>query len=88
MFFLELRLVLFVVNRVWLFAGVSGADSDLKIEKVEDPDLFFLDPERFRILKFVDPATSDLKSIEEESRQNENSTFLSGITPSYPISQN
>ena len=38
MFFLELRLVLFVVNRVWLFTGGSGADPDLKIEKVADPE--------------------------------------------------
>ena len=35
MFFLELRLVLFVVNRVWLFTGGSGVD--LKIEKLADP---------------------------------------------------
>ena len=33
-------------------------DPDLKIEKVADLDLFLLDPERFRIFKFGDPATS------------------------------
>ena len=33
-----LRLVLFVVNRVWLFTSESGADTDLKIEKVADPE--------------------------------------------------
>ena len=38
--------------------GCLLADPDLKIEKMADPDLFLLDPERFRILKFVDPATS------------------------------
>ena len=37
-FFLELCLVLVVVNRVWLFTGGSGADLDLKIEKMADPD--------------------------------------------------
>ena len=38
MFFLELRLVLFVVNRAWLFTSGSGADPDLKIEKMANPD--------------------------------------------------
>ena len=28
-----------------------------------DPDLFLLDPERFRILKFVDPATSGVRDF-------------------------
>ena len=70
MFFLELRFVLFVVNRVWLFTGGLGANPDLKIEKVADPDLFLLDPERFRILKFVDPTTSAFQSTNKESMKN------------------
>ena len=36
---------------VWLLTSRFEADPDLKIEKMADPDLFLLDPERFRILK-------------------------------------
>ena len=47
-----------------MFTRGLGADTDLKIEKVADPKWIRISSCWFRILKFVDPATSGLENCD------------------------